>query len=197
MPKMNVCFKKYMDALIEIHDQIKAHPFRKEFSNQYNIGTFKSLCKEYMSLIYQTTEIICAIGYCCKDNNSITSGDCFWIHDFRSFLFNIDLIYIKEPKFIDEKKVQGLDITPREVYSKTGLTDIGTVMIFLDKYIGYIHQFIETESFTRITSIKYELCTNPHNGYYYKHMVECEKTKDGWRIVELPEFIGTKQISKE
>ena len=188
-------FEAHMDDLIALHDKIKSHSFRKEFYKQHNIGTFKSLFKEYMSLIYDTTRVMINLAYYCKETSFITKDDCFWIHDFRNWLFVLDIIYVDTDRdWLDTKDVKGLGITPREVYAKTHITDINAVMIFLDKYIGYIHRFIETRQFNRIAGIYYECSTNPHNGYYYKHMVEYEKTDSGWKLIEEPALIGTKQI---
>lgn len=188
-------FEEHMNDLIALHDEIKSHPFRKEFQNQHNVGTFKSLFKEYCNLIYNTTKVMINIAYCCNGESPVSKDDDFWIHDFRSWLWLLNVIYIdNDREWTYTKKIEGLNITPIEFYSKTNTTDINAVMIFFDKYIGYIHQFIETREFKRIAGIHYEYSTKPHNGYYYKHMVEYEKTADGWKFITPPTLIGTKQI---
>ena len=188
-------FEEHMSDLIVLHDKIKSHPFRHEFYNQHNVGTFKSLMKEYIRLIYNSTEIIDNLAYDCTDDSTVSKEDCFWVHDFRSWLFVLDILYIdNDREWLDTKRIKGLDITPREVYAKTHITDINAVMIFLDKYIGYIHQFIETREFKRIAGIHYEYSTKPHNGYYYKHMVGYEKINGVWKFITPPTLIGTKQI---
>ena len=188
-------FEEHMNDLIDLHDKIKSHPFRQEFQNQHNVGTFKSLFTEYCNLIYKTTKVMINIAHYCNDESPVSKDDDFWIHDFRNWMFTLEIIYIDTDRdWLDTKDVKGLNVTPREVYAKTHITDINSVMIFFEKYIGYIHQFIETGKFKRIAGIHYEQTTNPHNGYYYKHMVEYEKTADGWKFVTPPKLIGTKQI---
>lgn len=186
--------QEWMDELIAQHDQLKAHPFRSVFIDQTNLGTWRSLFREYKSLIYDTTETICGLIYRSTDGSILEKDDGFWIHDFRSWLMNIYYIYIetKYPADLD-KRIEGLDITYGELLDRTHITDIAAVMIFLEKYVGYIHQFIETRRFDRITGVHYEYSTDPHNGYYYKHMVEYEKVDGRWRFVSPPVLIGTKR----
>lgn len=42
-----------------------------------------------------------------------------------------------------------------------------------------------------IVAIEYEPVTNPHCGYYYKHMVTLEKIDGDWRIKGNVPYIGT------
>ena len=188
--------QEWMDELIVLHNKIKSHPFRQEFTNQTNIGTWRSLFREYKSLIYETTEVMCGLEYDCTDDSPLEKGDNFWIHDFRSWLMNIHYIYIGTSYPADlSRNINGLNITYGEFLSKTDITDIGAIMIFLDKYVGYIHQFIETGVFVRAAGIHYEYSTKPHNGYYYKHMVEYEKRDGKWYFINRPKLIGTKQLN--
>ena len=189
--------QEWMDELIAQHDQLKAHPFRRVFMDQTNLGTWRSLFREYRKLIYDTTETICGLIYRSTDGSILDKDDGLWIHDFRSFLTNIYFIYIEKnyPANLDER-IDSLDMTYGDLLDKTHITDIGAVMIFLDKYIGYIHQFIETGNFNRITGIHYEYSTEPHNGYYYKHMVEYEKKDGRWGFINPPRLIGTRKRSK-
>jgi hypothetical protein len=188
--------QEWMDELIALHDQIKSHPFRQEFTNQTNIGTWRSLFREYSHLIYETTEVMCSLEYYCTDDSPLEKGDDFWIHDFRSWLMNIHSVYIETryPPNLD-KNINGLNMTYGELLGKTHITDVGAVMIFLDQYVGYIHQFIETGVFVRTAGVHYELSANPHNGYYYKHMTEYEKRDGKWGFVNPPQLIGTKQTN--
>lgn len=182
--------QEWMDRLIELHDALKSHPFRQKFTDQTNLGTWRSMFREYRKLIYDTTEVLCGFAYRCTDGELITKDDCFWVHDFRSWLINIHFYYTGE---YTNTKIDDLDMTYEELLSKTHITDIGSVMIFLERYIGDIHQFIETRQLHRITGIYYERSTDPHNGYYYKHMVEYAKGDDGWVLAERPILIGTKK----
>ena len=188
--------QEWMDELIVLHDQIKSHPFRQEFTNQTNIGTWRSLFREYRNLIYETTEVMCDLEYRCVDDSPLEKGDGFWIHDFRSWLQNIYHLYIDTnyPYKLD-REIRGLGITYGEFLGKTDITDINAVMIFLDKYVGYLHQFIETGVFVRTAGIHYECSTKPHNGYYYKHMTEYEKRDGKWGFINHPKLIGTKQLN--
>lgn len=182
---------EHMQDLIDLHEKIKAHPFRIKFTDQYNIGTFRALFKEYRSLIYDTTEVLCALKWRCTDTPMLNNEDLFWVHDFRGWLFTLSVVY--DPYHDDylDKPIRGINMTARDVYAATGMTNINCVMEFLEKYVGYIHRFIETRKFDYITCIQYERVTNPHNGHYYKHMLECVKTETGWTYIKPPAWIGT------
>ena len=186
--------QEWMGQLIDLHDQLKSHPFRQQFTDTVHLGAWRSMFKKYRNLIYKTTEVLCGFAYQCTDDAIITKDDCFWVHDFRSWLSNLYFIYIEKDHPADlSERIDSLDMTYGEFLDKTHITDIGAVMIFLEKYIGDIHRFIETRQFNRITGIHYERSTSPHNGYYYKHMVEYEKGEIDWDFVEPPRLIGTKK----
>ena len=46
--------KEHMEDLRKCHDALKAHPFREHFQDDRDTGTFRSLCKEYRNLIYES-----------------------------------------------------------------------------------------------------------------------------------------------
>lgn len=189
--KNNLPFDEYLEILSDIHDKIKEHPFRKNFTDRTLIGTWKSQLREYKNLIYDSTEVLCYMAYGCKDS-PITPEDTQWVHDFRNAAFVIDYYFLEK---LDEgyfkKRLASCNMTPEEIYEKTGANDINMWMLFFEKYIGYIHQFIETKQLNKICGIKYEKVTEPHNGHYYKHFVEFEKVDGKWQLVEEPDYIGT------
>ena len=184
-------YSYYKEKLQEIHDRIKEHPFRIQFQNEFQEGTFKSLYKEYTNLIYDATEVISYMCYYCSDSPLNKKRDDFWIHDFRSFLLTAKFWFTK--RFNDdyyEEIAEGLTITKREILEKTGVTDINVVMIWLEKFITNIHVFLQTGCFERINGVEFEHTTKPHNGWYYKHLVEFEREGDGWKWVHEPEWIN-------
>lgn len=191
---------EHLKDLRKCHDALKAHPFREYFQNDQTTGTYRSLFREYHELIHKSIEILIALHYYCSDKPLLSKEDLDWVHDFRSFLQAIYNLYIyrnddgEEYHYFDTK-VKGCPWTYREILSKTYITDINSVMIFFDKYIGYIHSFLDTGLFNMITAIKYEPVTYPHNGYYYKHMIILEKIDGKWKPKEEVPYIGT--IPKE
>lgn len=170
---------EHMKDLISIHDEIKSHPFREHFQDDQSTGTFRSLSYEYFDLIYKSTEVLSGFAYYCSDDGGLDREDMEWIHDFRSMLFTIKQYYknTSDP-YYDKVRIENL--TSRDIMNKTGLTDINTIMIYFDKYLGYIHRYIETGKFDRICAVKYESVQKPGSGWYYKHLVEMVRTDSGW-----------------
>ena len=186
---------EHIADLIKVHDAIKNHPFRKHFYDDQDTGTFRALFKEYRNLIYESTDILIALHYYCSDKPILSKDDLEWVHNFRHFLLVIHNLYIyrnsegEEYEYFD-KKDRGCPLTYREILAKTHITDINSVMIFFDMYLGYIHSFIDTGIFNTIVAIEYEPVTSPHCGYYYKHMITLEKVDNEWRHKgEIP-YIG-------
>lgn len=188
--------QEHMEDLRKCHDALKAHPFREHFQDDRDTGTFRSLCKEYRNLIYESTDILIALHYYCSDEPILSKDDLEWVHDFRAFLMVIHNFYIyrnsegEEREYFD-KKDRGCPLTYREILTKTHITDINSVMIFFDMYLGYIHSFIDTGIFNTIAAIEYEPVTSPHSGYYYKHMITLEKVDGVWQPKGEVPYIGT------
>ena len=184
---------EWMEGLIKWHEEIKNHPFRKHFQGDQESGTWKFDFREYNELIYRCTELLINLHYYSTDP-ILTKDDTEFIHDFRSFLLTIGYLYAPRYKtdWLDEPDDRHPEIIPRKIYEKTGITDINNVMIFFEKFIGDIHQFIETKQFNRIAVIQYEPVAEPHNGYYYKHMIELEKVNDEWVPTEEILWINKK-----
>lgn len=185
--------EEHINDLIKCHDEIKTHPFRKHFQDDQETGTFKAMFNEYRKLIYDSTDILIALHYYCADEPMLTRDDLEWVHDFRQFLLCLYNYYVYEHKGNRrferfDTPTKGSSLTYREILTRTGITDINTVMIYLDKYLGYIHRFIETRAFDVITAIKYERVTNPHNGYYYYHLSEMVKVNGVWKFKEEAEM---------
>lgn len=184
-------YQDYKQNLIEIHNKLKEHPFRKNFMDKTLEGTWKAQLKEYRNLLYESTNVICDIIYRCKDG-PLKREDGEWIHNFRHLLLAIDYFYLgKLRDSYIHTKIKDFHLTPYEVMSTTGITDIATLMIFFEKYISYIHMLIETDSLEKICGVEYERCTEPHNGYYYEHLIDYEKIDGEWKIVTEPKWIGT------
>lgn len=184
--------EEHLEDLIVCHDEIKKHPFRERFQDDQQTGTFKAMCEEYRCLVYRSTEILISLCYYCSDTPLLSKNDLEWVHDFRSFLLCLHNYYVyqhRDPEYFDTP-VKGSALTYREILSKTGITDINTVMIFLDKYLGYIHRFIEIRVLDAITAVEYEQVTRPHNGYYYKHLAEMTKVDGNWKVGEV-HYIGS------
>ena len=192
--------KEHLLDLAKCHDAIKAHPFREHFQDDQNTGMFRALFKEYRELIYESTDILIALHYYCSDEPMLSKEDLEWVHDFRGFLLTIYNYYIyrnsedEEHEYFDNKD-KGCPLTYREILTKTHITDINSVMIFFDMYLGYIHSFIDTGIFNTIAAIEYEPVTTPHCGYYYKHMITLEKVDDKWRPRGDIPYIGTLERS--
>lgn len=176
-----------MEKLIEIHDKLKNHPFRESFisKGEFLKGTYLSQMSEYLKLIYESTEIFCDMIYCKEP--ILSKDDGFWIHDFRSLLYNIRTVHGLNyfegddlEKYLDRPR-DSLGMTLRDFYSFQGILDISNVMIFLDNYIGTIHQYIETGIFNKIFAVKYETAIP---GWYLKHRVLYEKVNGVWEISE-------------
>lgn len=191
-------YSYYKEKLQEIHDKIKEHQFRIEFKNEFSKGTFKSLFKEYRGLIYDATEVLGYMEYYC-DDSPIARGDGFWIHDFRGAMLTLGFFF--DERFKDDyydTPVERINLTPRQIYNKTGVDDINIIMLWFEKFITDIHVFLQTDIFDRITGVEYEPVTKPHNGWYYKHLVEYERKEDGsWGLIHEPNWIGTKDESKK
>lgn len=181
--------------LVKCHDAIKAHPFRKHFQDDQKTGTFRSMFEEYRKLIYESTEIFCSLHYDCIDKPVLTREDLEWVHDFRAFLMTIYNFYIyrnsdgEEYEYFDRLD-RGCPITYREILGRTHITDINSVMMFLDIYLGYVHSFIDTGIFNMIAAIECEPVTTPNCGFYYKHMISLEKVDDKWQIKDKVPYIG-------
>lgn len=191
---------EHMADLIDCHDKIKAHPFRKHFQDDQNTGTFRSLCNEYRNLIYKSTEILVALCYYCSDDHVLEVDDLDWVHNFRAFLTRLYNRYVYVHKDKDaywNTRVGGCELKRRDVLAKTGIDDINTVMIYLDRYLGYIHKFIETGVFDVITSVEFEMVTNPHNGWYYEHLVDIVKIDGKWGLKDDVQYIGTIKTKPE
>lgn len=190
----NMPYSYYKEKLIELHEQIKNHPFREKFTDQFNEGTFRSLFSEYYNLIYDITEVFAYMEYYCEDS-PLERGDGFWIHDFRNAMLTMSYVFGKRVFKDDEyfnKPIEGFHLNYREILAKTGINDINQVMMFFEKFIGAVHRVIETDHFNYIPAIEYEPCTKPHNGYYYKHMCEYERTPENtWKLVNPIIPIGT------
>lgn len=186
---MNIPDKKpyteILKDLIDTHEKLKNHPFREKFTDQFNEGTFKSLYKEYSDLIYETTEIFSRMAYYCTTDSPISKEDTFWIHDFRSAMFTFNNIFYYDKKWMyNEDRHDNLGCSPYEFYKKFGLTDINNIMLFFERYIQYIHQFIESGEFEKIAAIYYETYVP---GWYIKHMTDYIKVDGKWIC---PEFEG-------
>ena len=178
-------FNEWMNDLIVLHDKLKNHPFREKFTDTFNTGTFKSLYKEYTDLIYETTEVISSMGYYCNTDSPISKEDTFWIHDFRSAMFTFNNIFYYDKKWMyNEDRHDNLGCSPYDFYKKFGLTDINNIMLFFERYIQYIHQFIESREFEKIAAIYYETYVP---GWYIKHMTDYIKVDGKW---VCPEFEG-------
>lgn len=186
----------HMEDLRKCHDEIKAHPFREHFQDDPQTGTFRSMFESYRRLIYESTEILCSLYYYCIDEPILTRDDLEWVHDFRAFLLIIYNFYIyrnsdgEEYEYFD-KLDRGCPITYREVLARTHITDINSVMMFLDTYLGYVHSFIDTGIFNMIAAIYYEPVTEPHCGLFYKHMTALVKVDGKWRLKDSIPLIGT------
>ena len=103
------------------------------------------------------------------------------IHDFRGFLLRFYNIFIFDKDWMN-KYQEDLGMSIREFYQTMGLTDINHCMLFFDRYIQYLHQFIETGRFTKIAAV---------NNIQYKRgwcklvFMDYEKHDDGkWYWVE-------------
>ena len=174
--------KYYIDMLRECHDKLKNHKFREIFHEDINSISWRAQCEDFRKLIYNSTEILSHMAYYNNDETPIISTyDTNWIHDFRSFLIMFYNIHIYPRDWMNNYK-EDLDMTIYDFYKMQGFDDIRNIMMFLDRYIQYLHQFIETGVFNKIAAIKYEKYSP---GWYTKKMLDYEKRDDGkWYWVE-------------
>lgn len=174
--------KYYMDKLIEIHDQLKNHKFREIFHDDTNKLTWTAQCENFRKLVYESTEIISHMAYYNNDENPIINiPDTNWIHDFRGFLLRFYNIFIFDKDWMNEYQ-EDLGMSIREFYQTMGLTDINHCMLFFDRYIQYLHQFIETGRFIKIAAVN----NIPYKrGWCKLVFMDYEKHDDGkWYWVE-------------
>lgn len=182
--------EEYFSNMIQIHDKIKEHPFRRIFNDKTLEGTWKASFNEYLNCIKELADNFSS--YCYVEKYELPS---WWYHDLNGFIGRIreiftDNFYQDKHKFII---VKGLNITYEEFLAKTKVNDINEVMIFFDGLIGDIHRFIEFKDIDELAGIGEQRSTEPHNGYYYRHMVRYTKKifdngEVGWYIKNAEEI---------
>lgn len=179
--------KDNWNELIQLHNEIKNHQFRVAFINE-ELPEYKRLGKKYIDLIYKSTELICNIAYYTKDYEYLQE-DCWWIHNFRSGLW------------MAQRMINGSfrEDTPQHMHDqeKTNYSNVSTIMLFLEKYVMYLHRFIETKQINGIVHIDYEQQSIPHNGWYYYHATEYFKNDNGeWALKEPIVYVDKDYRSK-
>ena len=175
------------NELVQLHNEIKNHQFRVVFINE-ELPEYKRLGKEYLDLIYKSTELICRLAYYTKEYEYLTQ-DCWWIHNFRSGLW------------MAQRIINGgfREDIPQHMHDqeKTNYSNTSTIMLFLEKYVMYLHRFIETKQINGIVHIDYEQQAIPHNGWYYYHATEYIKDVNGvWALTEPIQYVDKDYRSK-
>ena len=107
--------KNYFDKAIELHDQIKLHPFRETFTNEPRLGIWKSQCREYITLVIELTYAVA--DYFWMVRNEKYGGDLTseqvrrkteWAHDLISLLCTIRYIWTDDRH--SQEIIKGLNI---------------------------------------------------------------------------------------
>lgn len=189
--------ENYFDKAIELHDQIKSHPFRETFTDEPRLGIWKFQCKEYLTLVIKLAYAVA--DYFWKERNERYGGDLTseqvrhkteWAHDLISLFCTIRYIWIEDKH--SQEIVEGLNITQEEFFAKSGISDVNHMMIYIDRFIGLVHRFIETKELTEMAYCYYEQSTEPHNGYYWKHPTFVIENENGeWELIEPIKKFGT------
>lgn len=159
--------EEHKQDLIALHNSIKNHIFRRVFIDDSLKGTHRALCKDYMNLIYESTEKLSNLAYYTTDRCIVDKKDLFWIHDFRSLIFTIEYIHSEDRDLLKPLN-PNTTTTRQDIYQMTGLTDISTVMLYLEKYLQFLHRFIETGELNDICSVRMKEFIP---GWYLREMV--------------------------
>lgn len=196
--------------LVEIHDKIKDHPFRTSFAvpEELRGGEWKVQFEEYRKLLlelaYTTNTIMW--GKCCKGDKIKYNKNTLWciektkwVHDFAGLLTQVRLCYqLSGLKDHSQDIIPGLNITRKQLWDEEGITNLPFLMMYFDRFVGYIHSYIETGVLTDITYVVTEKTTNPHNGFYFYHLCIAHMIEDGsWKLEEKVKYRGQKQILEE
>ena len=202
--------KRDWNYLIQMHDKAKNHPFREHFAapEELRNGVWKSEFEDFRKTLVELTYTVNDIIWskCYKDGKvdyNKYGNWCVektkWVHNFIGLLQSLKAVYSigVSPSFL-EKELLGLNITVKELYDMDKLTDISYLMIYFDRFIGYIHNYIETGVLTDITYVVLEKTTNPHNGHYYRYLCIAHIDEDGkWKLEDKVPYRGQKNISNE
>jgi len=166
-----------LEKLRLAHDEIKSHRFREIFYDEFAVG-WKAGLRDYSSKIYKLTELLCDLAYRTEEYKHL-QPDMWWVHNFRSDYSIVNAI-------LEQKSYH---IKRMELQSKTNLSTVGDLMVHWDKFISYLHRFLDTNEFTNCVHIDYELEAIPHNGYYFYHSAEYAKINGKWVLTKPINYV--------
>lgn len=179
---MNEKVEKLWNELTDIHLQIKEHPFRQIFAqDKYSVARYEKHCQSYLDLIYKSTDKLCDLAYHTTEFEYLKK-DLWWIHNFRGGLWNISQMA--------KDDYRHYTVEHRHDQDKTNFASVADGMLWLEKYVMYLHRFLETKQLNGIVHVDYECQALPHNGWYYYHLTEYKKDENGkWQLVSPIKYV--------
>lgn len=163
------------DELTKLHLDIKEHPFRKSFTDTQN-SDFRILGCEYLNLIRQSVDILCDLGYKTEEF-AYLKKDLWWAHNFYGGLRTINDTWINKRSYAERRN---------KMQDKTNFSNLNEAMIWLETYVMYLHEFIESKEMNKAAHIDYECQALPHNGWYYYHATTYAKDENGEWVLTAP-----------